>query len=139
MSSTLAHFWARWRKEYLANLREFHKNKRVRQSKSVIQVGDVVTVYEEGKKRNEWKLAVVEELVRGRDGIVRGAKIRVITKGKIVRISRPVQRLYPIEVRADEDEVAAMRAPCVPQVRRTLPRRTAALDAGWKTRLMLDS
>lgn len=139
LSSTLAHFWGRWRKEYLANLREFHKTKRARQSKAVIQVGDVVTVYEEGKKRNEWKLAVIEELVRGRDGVVRGAKIRVITKGKIVRISRPVQRLYPIEVRADEDDAAAMRVPRVQQARRTLPRRNAALDAGWKTRLMLDS
>ena len=139
LSSTLAHFWGRWRKEYLANLREFHKTKRTRQSKAVIQVGDVVTVYEDGKKRNEWKLAVIEELVRGRDGVVRGAKIRVITKGKIVRISRPVQRLYPIEVRADEDDVAAMRVPRVQQARRTLPRRNTALDAGWKTRLMLDS
>ena len=93
----LAHFWKRWRNEYLVNLREFHKAKAGRVVKEV-QTGDVVTVYEENKKRGEWKMAVVESLIRGKDNVVRGANVRVIAKGKPVRISRPVQKLYPIEV-----------------------------------------
>ena len=95
----LVHFWKRWRNEYLVNLREFHRAKAGHVAREV-QTGDVVTVYEENKKRGEWKMAVVESLIRGKDNVVRGANVRVIAKGKPVRISRPVQKLYPIEVKS---------------------------------------
>ena len=45
-------------------------------------------------------MAVVESLIRGKDNVVREANVRVIAKGKPVRISRPVQKLYPIEVKS---------------------------------------
>ena len=35
-------------------------------------------------------MAAVESFILGKDEQVRGANIRVITKGKIVRLSRPV-------------------------------------------------
>ena len=44
-------------------------------------MGEVVVVYEDDKKRGGWKMGVVDGLVIGRDGIVRGATVRVITKG----------------------------------------------------------
>ena len=66
LSTRLSHFWNRWRKEYLANLREFHKCKSGKREREV-EVGDVVVVYEEERKRGEWKMGVVERLVRGRD------------------------------------------------------------------------
>ena len=62
LTEKLAHFWKRWRNEYLVNLREFHRAKSGRVVKQV-QVGDVVTVFEENKKRGEWKIAVVENLI----------------------------------------------------------------------------
>lgn len=99
MTVKLAHFWKRWRNEYLVNLREFDRAKAGRVVREV-QTGDVVTVYEENKKRGEWKMAVVESLIRGKENVVRGANVRVIAKGKPVRISRPVQKLYPIEVKS---------------------------------------
>ena len=37
---------------------------------------------EENTKRGFWKLAKVEQLLQGKDGQVRGAKIREKTKGK---------------------------------------------------------
>jgi len=37
-------------------------------------------------------MGVVEGLVMERDGIVRGATVRVITKGKPGRLSRPVPK-----------------------------------------------
>ena len=46
----------------------------------------------------KWKLGVVESLVAGKDGIVRGAQVRFITKGKPVHLSRPVQKLLPLEI-----------------------------------------
>ena len=46
-------------------------------------------------------MAVVESLIKGKDNdVVRGANVKVIAKGKPVRISSPVQKLYPIEVKS---------------------------------------
>ncbi|XP_028512935.1 uncharacterized protein LOC110232368 [Exaiptasia diaphana] len=102
MSLKLGQFCDRWHKEYLTGLREHHRVNRSRQGKDIVQVGDVVTVKEDGKKRNKWRMAVVEGIIKGRDNVVRGAKVRVIARGKHARISRPIQRLYPLEVRNEE-------------------------------------
>jgi len=99
LSVRLTHFWNRRRREYLANLREFHRNK-VRKDAKPVQVGDVVTVFEENRKRGDWNLGVLESLIKGKDDVVRGANIRVITKGKALRMPRSVQKLYPLEVRS---------------------------------------
>ena len=139
LSVRLAHFWNRWRREYLTDLREFHRNK-VSESAKSMRVGDVVTVYEENKKRGDWKMAVVESLIKGRDEIVRGANIRVIVKGKPMRISRPVQKLYPIEVRSETPAAnQEKKGKECPFVRRRNPTRAAALDARWKANLILHS
>ena len=136
----MSHFWNRWRKEYLANLREFHKCKSGKREREV-EVGDVVVVYEEERKRGEWKMGVVERLVTGRDDVVRGATVRVVTKGKPIRLSRPVQKLYPLEFRSEGEGIRALternRNTEIPT--RKVPPRNAALDSTWKSRLMLDS
>lgn len=41
MTLILEHFWNRWRKEYLTELREHHLGKKISQSRKII-VGDVV-------------------------------------------------------------------------------------------------
>ena len=130
LSVRLAHFWNRWRREYLTDLREFHRNKVSHESAKAVRVGDVVTVYEENKKRGDWKMAVIESLIKGKDEVVRGANIRVIVKGKPMRISRPVQKLYPIEVRS-ETPVATQgkKGKESTVVRKRNPTRAAALDA----------
>ena len=140
LSKRLQHFWRRWRREYLTGLRKSHDWKATGVEK-VPKVGDVVTVFEDGVKRNNWKMAVVESLILGKEEQVRGANVRVITKGKIVRLSRPVQKLYPIEVSAELPEItgARARAERVTEARtRNVPRRTAALDVAWRTREMLN-
>ena len=130
----------RWRKEYLTNLREFHECESGKREREV-EVGDVVVVYEEERKRGEWKMGVVERLVTGRDNVVRGATVRVVTKGKPIRLSRPVQKLYPLEFRSEVEGIQALternRNTEVPT--RGVPPRNAALDSTWKSRLMLDS
>ena len=138
LSLKLAHYWNRWRKEYLVSLREFHRGKTEARN-SEIESGDVVTVFEEGKKRGQWKTGIVEGLVIGKDKVVRGARVRVITKGKPTSISRPVQHLYPLEIRcnADFSKRKVQARECEPIKLR--PQRSAALDATWKSRLMLDS
>lgn len=52
----------------------------------------MVIVFDEGAKRNSWKMAVIKELIPGKDNKVRGAHVRVITKGKAVHLSRPIQK-----------------------------------------------
>ena len=138
INETLQHFWKRWQREYLTNLRESHDCNAQAIGKAP-KVGDVVTVYEEGVKRNGWKMAVVESLIVGKDKEVRGANVRVITKGKTVHLSRPVQKLFPIEIRTETSEISDVPKERVtgPQ-RRDVPRRSAALDAVWKTRAMVN-
>ena len=52
LSTRLNQFWDRWRNEYLANLREFHSCKAQSKNRTA-EVGDVVLVLEEEKKRGE--------------------------------------------------------------------------------------
>ena len=100
-SSVIEHFWSRWYREYLIDLRESHKMSQPKDKPS-IAVGDVVLVEEDGVKRNNWKLGRIVELVVGRDGVVRGAQLKTTTeKGSTGMISRPLQKLYPLEVRDD--------------------------------------
>ena len=55
LSVRLAHFWNRWRREYLTDCVSFIKARLSESAKSV-RVGDVVTVYEENKKRGDPKM-----------------------------------------------------------------------------------
>ena len=96
----LNHFWNRWRQEYLAELRESHRNYGQRCSGvPAISVGDVVVVHDDSLPRGFWKLGLVEELFKGPDGVARGALVRLAPKdGKQSLLRRPIQRLYPLEV-----------------------------------------
>jgi hypothetical protein len=104
---TIERFWQRWKKEYLVELRTAHStNKKSLRNSGNISEGDIVVVHDDNQRRGFWKLGVVEELFQGRDGLVRGAKIRVSTKGKTKSWTCPVQRLYPIEVHCFQKDVS---------------------------------
>ena len=94
LSKVMTHFWNRWKCEYLTDLREYQRGKHESQLRTV-SVRDVVIVHGENVKRGLRKIGKVDEAIRGRDGMVRGAKVRVTTNGKPVLINRPVQTLYP--------------------------------------------
>lgn len=136
------HFWKRWRKEYLTDLREHQRGKR--EGRSKVSEGEVVLVHEDNVKRSNWKMGKILELIAGKDGEVRGAKLKLITKGKPTLVNRAVQKLYPLEVCSvsrefDEGNIhpvgnAVKQTPAG----REIPRRAAALDSRWKTRVMLD-
>ena len=82
--------------------------------------------------------SVVEKLITGKDEKVREAIVRVITKGKQVRMSTPVQRLFPLEVRAASlEDTLRVNEGGAAETRRDKPRRAAALDAAWRTKGML--
>ena len=90
--NVLRTFWRRWSSSYLPSLREHHQATKG-PIEEAIKIGDIVQVHQDSK-RSEWKLAVVEQLNRGADGMVRSAEIRT-TNGKT---SRPINKLYPVEV-----------------------------------------
>ena len=58
---------------------------------------DVVIIKSTERIRNNWPLGIVEWLIVGSDGIVRGAKLKT---GKSF-IQRAVQQLYPLELSCD--------------------------------------
>ena len=91
----LHHFWHRWRKEYLVDLREYHKCKRGGETRE-IKVGDVVVIQDEGLPRARWRTGEVKELLPSRDGETRGVALRVLNKkgSRVTTLRRPIQKLY---------------------------------------------
>ena len=134
----LGHFWRRWRKEYLLELREHHKMSVRRNNLPQISLGDIVTVMDdEGRlSRSQWKLGKIEELIKSDDGAIRGAKLRFSSKGRrSVQISRPLQKLFSLEVRHMEPvpENAVVTQPAGDVQR---PKRKAAVTGELRRRLV---
>ena len=81
----------RFRQEYLGQLVQKVKEN---QKTAKLSPGDVVLIGADNKKRYDWPMGKIVELLPGRDGKIRLARVKV--KGN--QILRPVQRLYPLEV-----------------------------------------
>ena len=98
LNSVLNHFWRRWSREYLLELREFHR-RQASKDRPPIKVGDVVLLEDQDKPRGFWRLARVMKLLDSKDNNVRGAEIRLSTPtGRPTTLRRPVQALYPLEI-----------------------------------------
>ena len=98
-------------------------------------------VHKDGVKRGNWKMGVVDGLICGRDDEVRGAHVIVTTGGRVLNLTRPVQKLYPIEIHAEpiaDTRTDRTRLQTTHPEGRSGPRRAAALDATWKTRCMVN-
>ena len=95
-SLIIEHFRSRWKHEYLTSLRESHKTSGNNQQK--VKTGDIVLIHDD-KPRVDWRLAVIEELIPGGDGLIRAANLRTST-GKT---NRPITKLYPLEVNTNVD------------------------------------
>ena len=81
------------------SLRERANERCKKQNKeSPISVGDIVIVKSDLKKRTFWKLAKVEELLPGRDGQIRSAKVKVAGKDDPQVLCRVIQDLIPVEI-----------------------------------------
>ena len=64
-----------------------HSLKRRDEKRSVISVGDVVILKDDTSKRMYWKLALVEDLVEGRDGQIRAALVKIVNSdGKYAKL-----------------------------------------------------
>ena len=94
------HFWTRWKNEYLLELRNSHRIKMKESEGRTVAVGDTVIVHEDGLHRGLWRLGRVESLIKGKDGLARGAVVKTTTpkKRRPTLLRRPLQKLYPLEL-----------------------------------------
>ena len=90
-------FVKKWRQDYLLNLQEKGVIGSKFQKSQQIKIGDVVILREDGTARSLWKLAKVIELLKGRDNMIRSARVQVLSKDKVTELRRPIQHLIPLE------------------------------------------
>lgn len=106
LNNMLRRFWSRWKREYLLELREFHRFSGGTDPPTSLSVGEVLLIQDD-HPRGFWKLGQVEDMIVGRDGQVRGAVLRVPSRsGHCTTLRRPLQRLYPLEIGCNPSEKA---------------------------------
>ena len=70
-----------------------------------IKEGDVVLIQSEKRKRGKWKLGIVLKLIKGRDRVVRAARLRA---GKSY-LERAIQQLCHVELSCDRIQAYVAR------------------------------
>ena len=91
----LQSFWERWRYEYLLELREAHRHYQLSHNVTEpIAVGDVVIVHDD-QPRGQWRLAIVQELMRGIDGEVRSASVKTQSKKGRTDFKKTYPKIIP--------------------------------------------
>ena len=58
--------WRRWQRGYVTALREIH-NMQYKSKAANINVGNVVIIKGESKKRGKWKIGIISKLFQGKD------------------------------------------------------------------------
>ena len=81
----------------MTNLREFHKVEKSKESLDA-KVGYIVLVFDKNLKRGCWSVGRIEGLVLGKDNVARGAKVKVVSKGRTSFIHKHVHKLHPLEL-----------------------------------------
>ena len=136
LSTVLKHYWQRWKAEYLVDLCEFHKMRKGQKGLPVdIKEGDIVSVQDEGRhNRILWRLGRVTKLIKGRDNVIRGAKIVLANKQWI---ERPVEKLYPLEVSANKLQ-PTLKDPSIDksELKSDRPKRAAAVIASERINII---
>ena len=65
-----------------------------------IAVGEVLLIRGDEKNRGQWSIGVVERLIKGKDDVIRGARLKTNKS----HVERAVQLLYPLELSCDIEE-----------------------------------
>ena len=90
-----------------------------------IQQRDVVLIQSDERNRGKWNIGIVVKLIKGKDGIVKAARLRA---GKSF-LERAIQHLCPMELPCDyykQPEIPVLN----PQARMFTPRTAAVAAAG---------
>ncbi len=131
LKKTKEDMWRRWTNEYMRALRERHRLKHNSRGPN-ISVGDVVLIKSSERNRNRWPMGIVKELIKGKDGVVRAAKL----KSGRDSLERTPQHLYPLELSCDtfkrkdgENVIVQKPVELNPNALRFMPKRHAAAEA----------
>ena len=92
-------------------------------------MGDVVLIKDINKPRMTWQKERIEKLIEGKDGLVRGAEIKVYqsAKDKETAIPRPLRLIVPLELyEFDGNEFNS--EPANQECNAPRPRQMAAVD-----------
>ncbi|XP_011407292.1 PREDICTED: uncharacterized protein LOC105314682 [Amphimedon queenslandica] len=120
----------KWCSEYLLELKEQHRYSKGDNAEVEIKVGDIVIVKSNEKRRGFWNLGKVESIIPERDGLIRGATVRVATGGrKSTLLNRPVQHLHPWEINHQEEESSQDQPQGQGHKETARPRRAATFEA----------
>ena len=101
LNTLLESYWKKFTSLYLNELRQKHIYiQRKASTKNILVKNDVVLIKDDSYlPRYRWRLGKVEDLITGRDGNVRGAKLKVVSNtGEVTTCYRPVQKLIPFEI-----------------------------------------
>ena len=88
--------WKQWTGEYLSALRERHDLK-YKGKEKIPKIGEMVLIKDDARNQGKWSIGIVEELYKGRDGVVREAKL----KTRKTYIDRALKQLYPFELHSE--------------------------------------
>ena len=92
LNNVINHFWNRWVKEYLLELRNAHRYPKASRQSSSVHEGDMVVVHDSDIPRGFWKIGRMTKLITGKDNQVRGAVLRVAARGEqTTTLQRPLQ------------------------------------------------
>lgn len=71
-------------------------------------------MYDEGHLRGLWRLGNIEDVIQSADGGVRGVIVKVTSrKGHVKYIRRPIQHIYPLNVRNDSPTTEVDNVPLI--------------------------
>ena len=88
--------WSQWTGEYIKTLTERH-NLNHKKEEPPIKPDVVVLIQGNERNRGKWDIRIVAKLIKGRDGVVRAARLRA---GKSF-LEREIQQLCPMELSHD--------------------------------------
>ena len=87
----------RWTKEYVTELRKYKKDGKAKRKDQDAKIGDLVLIENENTKKHLWQMGRVEELIKGRNNITRGAIVKIVKNESVKFLKRPIVKLFPIE------------------------------------------
>ncbi|XP_015123154.1 uncharacterized protein LOC107045388 [Diachasma alloeum] len=123
---------SRFRIEYLGQLKPHGVTK-----PAVIEIkeGDVVFVGSDNVKRLEWPLARVDQVFPGKKGEIRVVKLKTANG----YATRPIQKLYPLEMSMSETEEILRASDAEPENWHTVPSASKFRRAGTEKKKKLET
>ena len=88
----------RWTNEYIHALEERMK-KKVQVTETLPTIGSIILLKDDMKNKAQWHIGRIQEFIKGKDGVIRGLKLK---HGNGNTIERPIQMVCDMEIGAVE-------------------------------------